>query len=343
VTPHPHPPGAAEGLARFVPPDILALARMSPRRALPAIARTPEMARAVENAARSVPTRHTLIVGDSRRMDGIADESVHLAMTSPPYWTLKAYPARSGQLGLIEDYKEFLAALDGVWREVFRVLVPGGHLSIVVGDVRLPRRRFGRHAVVPLHAGIQERCIAIGFEALPTILWHKISNASPEGKNESRYFGRPYEPNGVLKNDIEYILLFRKPRQRRAPSLAARILSVIPEDRQREWFRQVWTLPGARTDRHPAPFPLRLAERLIRMFSVVDDTVLDPFLGTGTVSAAASRWGRNSVGIDIEPAYVAMAWARLEEGQALLPQVSVEVLRAPARDPLPCGTAAPPC
>ncbi len=324
VTPNPK---TVDNLVDFVPQEIMALAWRDHQRAIPRIAKDQKMVRAIEQVVRRIPTHHRLSVGDSRRLNGIQDASVHLAITSPPYWTLKAYPRREGQLGLVEDYDAFVAALEDVWREVFRVLVPGGRLVIVVGDVCLPRRRFGRHVVVPLHASIQERCRAIGFDNLAPIFWYKISNASLEVENGSRFLGKPYEPNAIVKNDVEYVLFQRKPGGYRSPSLAARVLSVIPEARQREWFEQVWTLTGASTREHPAPFPLQLAERLVRMFSFVGDTVLDPFMGTGTVNVAASRWGRHSAGIDIEPHYVKMSEAKLKKGQELFGQVSVEVLQ----------------
>jgi DNA modification methylase len=246
-------------------------------------------------------------------MSDIPDGSVHLAVTSPPYWTLKDYPEREGQLGRIAEYEAFLDELDQVWRDVFRVLVPGGRLVIVVGDVCLPRRRFGRHAVVPLHASIQEHCRAIGFDNLAPIIWHKISNAVFEVETGSQFLGKPYEPNAIIKNDVEYILFQRKPGGYRKPSLAARLLSVIPETCHREWFQQIWTIGGASTRRHPAPFPLALAERLVRMFSFVGDTVLDPFAGTGTTNVAAARWGRHSIGYEIEPDYFDMACSRVAE------------------------------
>jgi DNA modification methylase len=143
-------------------------------------------------------------------------------------------------------------------------------------------------------------------------------------ENGSRFLGKPYEPNAIVKNDVEYILFQRKPGGYRQPSLAERILSVIPESVHGDWFQQIWTLTGASTRYHPAPFPLGLAERLVRMFSFVGDTVLDPFMGTGTTNLAARQWGRNSIGIDIESAYVEMALRRLSD-MPLCPTAEVTV------------------
>jgi modification methylase len=240
--------------------------------------------------------------------------SVHLIVTSPPYWTLKEYRDHPDQMGYIADYEEFLAELDRVWRLCFDALVPGGRLVCVVGDVCLSRRKNkGEHLVMPLHASIQEHCRTIGYNNLAPIIWHKIANAVYEAEgNGGGFLGKPYEPNSVIKNDIEYILMERKPGGYRSPSLPTRILSVIPADRHKQWFQQVWTgLTGASTRQHPAPYPLELAERLVRMFSFVGDTVLDPFLGTGTTSVAAAKWGRNSVGIEVDPQYFEMAAKRV--------------------------------
>ena len=297
----------------LVPINALNFAQIEGQRAIPAIAKNPDLLLEIERAVKQVPTRHQLFLGDSRFMDEVPDESVHLAVTSPPYWTLKEYPANEGQLGHIEDYEEFLDQLDKVWRNVFRVLVPGGRLVVVVGDVCLPRRCFGRHVVFPLHASIQERCRKIGFDNLAPIIWYKIANARFESNNGSKFLGKPYEPNAIVKNDIEYILFQRKPGGYRKPSNAARLLSVIPEELHKEWFQQIWTITGASTRKHPAPFPLALAERLVRMFSFVGDTVLDPFMGTGTTNLAAGQWGRNSVGFEIEPTYFEMASNRLNK------------------------------
>ncbi len=267
----------------------------------------------VESAIQRVPTVHQLFQGDARQAGSLPANSVHLVVTSPPYWTLKRYREHDDQLGHVDEYIEFLDELDRVWQRCWNALVPGGRVVCVVGDVCLSRRKNnGRHVVVPLHASIQERCRTIGFDNLAPIIWHKISNAQFEVSGGGGFLGKPYEPNAVIKNDIEFILLQRKPGGYRKPSQAARLLSIVPEDKHRLWFQQIWTgLTGASTKKHPAPYPTELAERLIRMFSFVGDTVLDPFLGTGTTSVAAARCGRNSVGIEVDPAYFDQAAMRV--------------------------------
>ena len=166
------------------------------------------------------------------------------------------------------------------------------------------------------YTSIQERCRNIGFDNLAPIIWYKISNARFEVQNGSKFLGKPYEPNAIIKNDTEYILFQRKPGGYRRPPLAARILSVIPAECHHAWFQQIWTLGGASTCQHPAPFPDELAERLIRMFSFVGDTVLDPFMGTGTSNISAARWGRHSIGIEVEQAYFRIAQRRISQGIA---------------------------
>lgn len=311
--------GGESDLDRVVPAVIRRLAERDEQRTPPAVARNPELYSALASTIGSFRTRHELYLGDGREMGVVAPQSVHLAVTSPPYWTLKEYPGSEGQLGRVGDYERFLDELDAVWRQVYRALVPGGRLVIVVGDVCLSRRRFGRHLVMPLHASIQERCRAIGFDNLAPIIWHKIANARFEAGEGAGFLGKPYEPNAIIKNDIEYVLFQRKPGGYRSPSLAARLLSVIPEDRHREWFRQVWNVHGASTRDHPAPYPLELAERLVRMFSFVGDRVLDPFMGTATTNVAALRWGRHSIGFEVEPSYYEMALHRLRDEQPELP------------------------
>ncbi len=286
------------------------------QKATPRVAKDEKLIREIEGRVRVLPTCHLLTLGDSRKMDDLPSESVQLVVTSPPYWTLKEYLPHENQLGAIEDYEAFLNELDEVWRSVYRVLVPGGRLVVVVGDVCLSRRHFGRHVVFPLHASIQEHCRAIGFDNLAPIIWHKITNAKFEATgNGSSFLGKPYEPNAVIINDIEYILFQHKPGGYRRPSIAIRALSVISKKDHSAWFRQIWTLNGASTRQHPAPYPLALAERLVRMFSFVGDVVLDPFLGTGTTSLAAAMWGRNSIGIEVEPTYLDIALQRMERSR----------------------------
>jgi modification methylase len=209
-----------------------------------------------------------------------------------------------------------LKELDKVWEQCFRALVPGGRLICVVGDVCLSRRKNeGRHMVVPLHASIQEHCRAIGFDNLAPIIWHKIANAVYEVENGSGGFlGKPYEPNAVIKNDVEFILMERKPGGYRKPDEATRVLSIISGENHKKWFQQIWTgLTGASTRSHPAPYPVELAQRLIRMFSFVGDTVLDPFLGTGTTTLAAACTGRNSIGYEVDAHYFKHARKRIED------------------------------
>jgi modification methylase len=250
-----------------------------------------------------IETRHRLINADARDLSFLSDESVHLVVTSPPYWNLKRYNEHADQLGHIEDYESFLAELQKVWRHIFRLLVPGGRMVCVVGDVCVSRRRFGRHLVFPLHSDISVLCRRIGFDNLNPIIWHKISNATFEVANGTKFLGKPYEPNAIIKNDMEFILMQRKPGGYRKPTERQRDLSRITKQDFDNWFRQIWTIPGASTKNHPAPFPLELATRLVKMFSFVDDTVLDPFSGTGTTLVAALKTGRNSIGIELDKEY----------------------------------------
>ncbi|MBX3426502.1 MAG: site-specific DNA-methyltransferase [Pirellulales bacterium] len=281
----------------------------------------------IAEALKSMPTAHRLILGDARTME-IPGESVHLVVTSPPYWTLKRYAESEGQLGHHEDYEGFLVELDRVWRACYDALVPGGRVICVVGDVCLSRRKNnGRHTVVPLHASIQEHCRLIGFDNLSPIIWHKIANAAYEATgNGGSFLGKPYEPNAVIKNDIEFILMERKPGGYRSPSVATRVLSLIAESDHRAWFQQIWTgLTGASTKQHPAPYPVELAERLIRMFSFAGDTVLDPFLGSGTTTIAAMNTGRNSVGFEINAGYLKIAEKRVYSARDFFTDAEVAV------------------
>lgn len=320
-------PAITLNLAEYLPTEIGRLE--NPQTDIPRIAKDKHLVKLIADAVRRIPTKHKLNLGDARRdMDSLPEASVHLVVTSPPYWTLKEYRDSEGQMGHIEEYEEFLLELDKVWRHCLRALVPGGRLVCVVGDVCLSRRKNnGRHTVVPLHASIQEHCRTLGYDNLAPIIWHKISNAAYEVENGSSFLGKPYEPNSVIKNDIEFILMERKHGGYRTPNVPARVLSVISAENHKDWFQQIWTgLTGASTRHHPAPYPVELAERLIRMFSFVGDTVLDPFLGTGTTALAAAKAGRNSVGFEIDASYFDMARKRIEnETSSLFSENTIEI------------------
>lgn len=317
-------PVVEQSLEDFLPDGLPSLD--NPQTALPAIAKDPRLVQLIEESVQRVPTRHTLHLRDSRRMK-LEPESIHLIVTSPPYWTLKEYGQTNGQLGHVADYETFLKDLDSIWSKCFDALVPGGRLVCVVGDVCLSRRRNeGRHTVVPLHASIQEHCRQLGFDNLAPIIWHKIANAIYEvDGNGGGFLGKPYEPNAVIKNDIEFILMQRKPGGYRSPSVATRVLSVIGDQNHKQWFQQIWSgLTGASTKHHPAPYPVELAERLIRMFSFVGDTVLDPFSGTGTTTLAAMRSGRNSIGFEIDRNYLEFARKRLNNSKSLFGSAQID-------------------
>ena len=263
-------------------------------------------------------TEHTLYHADARDLSFIKDNTVHLILTSPPYFNLKEYRRGNNQLGIIDDYQQFVDELEKVWKECYRILVPGGRIVCVVGDVCLSRRKYGRHMVMPLHSDIAVSCRKIGFDNLNPILWHKISNASFEANTSSSILGKPYEPNAIIKNDLEYILMERKPGGYRKPTEKQREESRIDKEDFQNWFSQIWEMPGASTKNgHPAPFPLELATRLVKMFSFVGDVVLDPFSGSGTTMLAAINTNRNSIGVETEEYYCKSTIQRLDNNRSL--------------------------
>lgn len=270
------------------------------------------------------PTTHLVREGDARDLSFIDTESAHLVCTSPPYAMLKEYPDYPGQMGNMPVYEEFLDELDKVWREALRILVPGGRLVCVVGDVCISRRKGGRHHVLPLGADIQVRARKLGFDNLTPILWYKIANLNLEASRSSRFLGKPNLPNGVVKNDVEHILMLRKPGGYRSPTPEQERLSHITTDDYSKWFSPFWSdVRGQIRKDHPAPYPIEVPRRLVRMFSFVGDTIVDPFCGTGTTALAALEAGRNSVSVEIDPSYVDLIKARLAE-PGLLARVTVE-------------------
>jgi len=275
-------------------------------------------------------TRHLVVQGDARDLSWLDDGSVHLVVTSPPYGLLKTYADVPGQLGNgadptnIDAYEEFLTELDLCWRECARVLVPGGRICCIVGDVCLSRRAAGRHHVLPLPSDIQVRARGLGLDNLTPIRWLKVANIKLEASLSSWYLGKPNLPGGIVKNDIETIVMLRKPGGYRKPTAEMEAASFIGTEDYRRLFRPVWDdIRGesGRRWKHPAPYPIELSNRLIRMFSFVGDTVLDPFGGSGTTAISALDWGRDSISIEIVPEYVETMQRRLS---TLYPEATVE-------------------
>jgi DNA modification methylase len=301
--------------------------RSSSRVRLPVEDNTPEGLKALITANRRFrevawpapfdKTRHQIHLGDARDLSWIQDGSVHLIVTSPPYWTLKEYAAgNENQMGHFVEYEHFLSELDRVWRECARVLVGGGRICCIVGDVCMARKKQGRHFIVPLHADIEVRARRFGLDCLQPIIWHKIANGATEVQgNGSGFYGKPYQPGAIIKNDVEYILFLRKGGEYRSTPVLQKALSMLTREEMKAWQRSIWTdLRGASTrDGHPAPYPVELAERLIKLFSFAGDTVLDPFAGTGSTSMAAIMSGRNSIANEIEPSYVEIARKRIRK------------------------------
>lgn len=261
-----------------------------------------------------MPTKHAIHLGDARDLSFIPSESVHLVVTSPPYGALIHYSDGPDQLGNIQSYELFLNELDKVWGECLRILVPGGRVACVVGDICMSRKKAGRHHVLPLSADIQVRARSIGFDNLTPIRWQKVTNVRLEASNSSRFLGKPNLPNGVVKNDLEHILFLRKPGGYRSPTAAQEKRSFISTDDYAKWFSGVWTdVKGQLRKDHPAPYPVEIPRRLIRMFSFTGDTVVDPFAGTGTTALAAMETGRNSISVDIEAKYIGLMRKRFDQ------------------------------
>ncbi len=311
-------------LVEYVPEsceELLELDNVELRTEIPELARDWDRIVEVESAIENIPTNHAFHQNDSRDLSMIDDGDVQLVVTSPPYFNIKEYNDTEDQLGHRDDYENFLDDLRGVWEECYNKLRPGGRMCVVTGDILQSRREYGRHQVLPLHSSIQEQCREVGFDSLAPIIWAKIGNASLEAGGNARFLGKPYEPGAVIKNDIEYILMFRKPGGYRSPSVEERILSTIQVDDHKEFFQQIWTdVKGESRSDHPAPYPPKLAERLIRMFSFVGDTVLDPFAGSGSTAVAASKIGRDSINVEVDPEYLEMARNRVNGDKEATPE-----------------------
>ena len=254
-------------------------------------------------------TLHRIINGDSRRMDELKDESVHLVITSPPYWQLKDYGS-GDQIGFHDDYESYINNLNLVWKESWRVLENGCRLCVNIGDQFARAVYYGRYKVIPIRTEIIKFCETIGFDYMGAIIWQKVTTTNTTG-GATIMGSFPYPRNGILKLDYEFILIFKKPGKPKIIDRETKELSKMTKEEWNTFFQGHWNFSGARQNGHIAMFPEELPRRLIKMFSFVDDVVLDPFLGSGTTSLAAMNLERNSVGYEINKEFIPMIKERL--------------------------------
>ena len=236
-------------------------------------------------------------------MTELADESVHLVVTSPPYPMISIWD-ETFRLASATTYEQMHDYLGRVWKEVGRVLVPGGIACVNIGDAT--RTVDGVFRVFPNHSRIIEAFEREDFLTLPYILWKKPTS-KPSYKGKGAFLGSGFlPPNAYVTLDMEYILIFRKGNPRRFPPKDPdRYKSKFTKAERDEWFSQVWSVTGVRQttngyQRRTAAFPEQIPYRLIRMFSIIGDTVLDPFLGTGTTAKVALELDRRFIGYEQE-------------------------------------------
>ncbi len=239
----------------------------------------------------------TIIIGDSRHMSELKDESVHLVVTSPPYWQLKDY-GNGSQIGFNDSYEDYINNLNLVWNECYRVLHKGCRLCVNIGDQFARSVYYGRYKIIPIREEIIKFCETIGFDYMGAIIWQKVTTCNTTG-GATIMGSFPYPRNGIIKLDYEFILIFKKLGEPPKVSREIKEKSKLTTEEWNKYFAGHWNFSGERQDKHLAMFPEELPRRLIKMFSFVGDTVLDPFLGSGTTCLAAKNLNRNSVGYEI--------------------------------------------
>ena len=243
-----------------------------------------------------------IIIGDSRRMIELEDESVDLIITSPPYWHIKDYGV-SGQIGYRQSLHEYLRDLYRVWKECFRVLKPGRRLCINIGDQFARSIIYGRYKIVPLHAEVITQCEDIGFDYMGSIIWQKKTTMNTTG-GANIMGSYPYPPNGMIEIDYEFILIFKKPGKTPRIPREIKESSKLTKEEWKEYFHAHWYFGGARQIEHEAMIPEELPKRLIKMYSFMGETVLDPFLGSGTTIKVALELDRNGIGDEINEKFL---------------------------------------
>lgn len=258
-------------------------------------------------------TIHKIIHGDSRQMNFVPDESVHLVITSPPYWQLKDYGTDT-QIGYHESYESYINNLNLVWKECHRVLHPGCRLCINIGDQFARSVYYGRYKVIPIRTEIIKFCEIMGFDYMGAIIWQKVTTTNTTG-GATIMGSFPYPRNGILKLDYEFILLFKKQGNAPKPTREQKECSMISKEDWNTFFSGHWYFSGVKQEGHIAMFPEELPARLIKMFAFVGDIVLDPFLGSGTTTMAARNLERNSIGYEINQDFIPAIRQKLNAGQ----------------------------
>ena len=247
-------------------------------------------------------TTHKIINGDCRNMENIADNSINLIITSPPYWQLKDYGV-DNQIGFDDDYEAYINNLNIVWKECYRVLDNGCRLCINVGDQFARSVYYGRYKVIPIHSEVIRFCETVGFDFMGQIIWQKSTTMNTTGGG-AVMGSFPYPRNGIVKLDFEYILLFKKQGTAAKPTPEQKEASIMTNEEWNTYFAGHWYFAGTKQNKHLAMFPEELPRRLIKMFSFFGETVLDPFAGSGTTAKAARALGRNSVSYEINPEFI---------------------------------------
>jgi len=261
---------------------------------------------------------HRIIIGDARHMNALADESIHLVVTSPPYWQLKDY-GNAAQIGFDHSYEDYINNLNLVWSECLRVLHPGCRLCINIGDQFARSVYYGRYKIIPIRTEIIKFCETAGFDYMGAIIWQKVTTCNTSG-GATIMGSFPFPRNGMVKIDYEFILIFKKLGDAPKPDAAAKEASRLTTEEWNQYFYGHWNFPGEKQKNHLAMFPEELPRRLIRMFSFSGETVLDPFLGSGTTCLAARNLGRNSVGYEINAEFLPVIRLKLgAEENSLLP------------------------
>ena len=269
-------------------------------------------------------TLHKIINGDSRQMNLIPDKSVQLVITSPPYWQLKDYGVEN-QIGYYEDYETYINNLNLVWKECYRVLDNGCRLCVNIGDQFARAVYYGRYKVIPIRTEIIKFCESIGFDYMGAIIWQKQTTTNTTG-GASLMGSFPTPRNGILSIDYEFILIFKKLGIPSKVSKAIKEQSKLTTEEWIEYFSGHWNFGGAKQDGHLAMFPEELPKRLIKMFAFKGETVLDPFMGSGTTSLAARNLERNSIGFEINPEFIEIAKQKLNINQADISGTTYEFL-----------------